>query len=119
MAKYVITLLALCFVPLSTAAAHDDYWGTIERGTSTRIGNHTFYQNGTSSTRIGNSKYYSDGITETTIGNHTFRSDGHTSTRIGNHTFRSDSTNGVDIGTTHFYRGGRLTPMGGYTFRDR
>jgi hypothetical protein len=119
MAKHRFIILTLLLTPVSTALAQDDYWGTIEHGTSTKIGEYEFYRDGTSSTRIGDMKFYSDGKTENTIGEYTFRSDGKSSIKIGDHTLRSDGRSGVDIGNTHFYQGGSVTTLDGYKFRDK
>lgn len=100
------------------ARAADEFWGAIEHGSSTKIGDYEFYEDGTSSTRIGDFKFYSDGTSETDIGDYTFRSDGHSSTRIGDHTFRSDGNDGVDIGNTHFYDGSSVTRIDGFKYTD-
>ena len=74
-----------------------------DNGTSsTRIGDTTFYSDGNSSTRIGGTEFYSDGSTSSKIGDTTFHSDGSSATQIGGSTFRSDGTICQTIGDSTF-----------------
>ena len=69
---------------------------------SVRVGDSTFYSDGTSATRIGDSTFYSDGTSATSIGDSTFYSDGTSATRIGDSTFHSDGTTCQTVGNSTF-----------------
>jgi hypothetical protein len=73
---------------------------------SVRVGDNTFYSDGTSATRIGDSTFYSDGTSATSIGDSTFYSDGTSATRIGNSTFNSDGTTATQVGNSTFHSDG-------------
>ena len=73
---------------------------------SNRIGNATFYTDGTTAQRIGDATFYSDGTTAQRIGDSTFYSDGTTAQRIGDATFYSDGTTAQRIGDATFYSDG-------------
>jgi hypothetical protein len=73
-----------------------------------RIGDFTFYDNGTSSTRIGDTTFYSDGASSTRIGDTEFYSDGSTSSKIGDTTFHSDGTSATQIGDSTFHSDGTI-----------
>jgi len=113
--KFLIFILILSFFFITGIAySEDEYWGNIEHGSSRKIGDFEYYEDGTSSQVIGNHKFYSDGTSENSIGDFTFRSDGEHSTKIGNHTFRSDGNDGTDIGDFHYYDGKSVQSIDGF-----
>jgi hypothetical protein len=116
MKKSWLVLIAIVLFCASSIQAGDKFWGNVDHGDSSTIGNFDFYEDGTSATRMGNFKFYSNGVSETTIGSSTFRSDGQSSTEIGNFHFRSNGNDGTDIGKFQFNtRGPTIYKFDGYT----
>ena len=114
----VLSVIACLLLLPITSSAEDENWGTIKHGSSRKVGDYEFYDDGTRSHKMGNYKFYSDGTSEHTIGDYTFGSEGKTAQRIGDHTFRSDGTDGQDIGNYHFFDGGSINTLGDYKFRS-
>jgi hypothetical protein len=85
-------------------------------GTTIRIGNNTFFSNGTTATQVGNNTFFSNGTTATQIGNNTFFTNGTTATQIGNNIFFSDGTSATRNGNFTFFSTGKTcTTIGNIT----
>lgn len=68
--------------------------------TANRIGNSTYFSDGSSSMQIGNQAIHSDGSSSTVIGNSAYHSDGSSSMRIGDNIHNSNGSNCYVSGRT-------------------
>jgi hypothetical protein len=88
-------------------------------GSSTQIGNTTYYSGGGSTSRIGNTWYHSGGGSSTMIGNTIYHSGGGSASRIGNTWYHSGGGSSTMIGNTMYHSGGgSSTRIGNTTYHS-